>query len=71
MQFAEFPLDDALGAVLAHTRRVGDCVLKKGTILDAASIASLRIAGISHVFAAKLAPTDLPENASADRLAGF
>jgi molybdenum cofactor cytidylyltransferase len=69
MQFAAFPLDEAEGAILAHTRRVGGAVLKKGIILDASAIASLRAAGIVSVFAAKLAPTDLAENASADRLA--
>ena len=47
MIFAEFPLDDALGAMLAHTRRAGTLVLKKGTKLDEAAIAALRGAGIA------------------------
>ncbi len=69
MKFAEFPLDEALGAILAHTRRAGSVILKKGTVLDSAAIAALRAAGISQIFAAQLAPSDLPENLSADRLA--
>ena len=68
MIFAEFPLDDALGAMLAHTRRAGTLVLKKGTKLDEAAIAALRGAGIASVVAAKLGPGDLLENDSADRL---
>ena len=71
MQFAEFPLEDAQGAILAHTRRAGGAVLKKGTTLDAAAITRLRDAGITRVFAAKLAATDLTENDSADRVAAL
>jgi molybdenum cofactor cytidylyltransferase len=69
MIFGNLPLDEAAGAVLAHSRRAGRVVLKKGTVLDAAAIGALREAGIASVIAASLDPTDLPENESADRLA--
>ena len=69
MIFGRFPLDAAEGAMLAHSHRCPGRVLKKGTTLDAAAIAELRAAGLSEVIAARLAPTDLHENASADGLA--
>ncbi len=69
MIFASFALDDALGTVLAHSARLPDKVLKKGTVLDAAAIAALRTAGHSEIIAARLAPDDVPENEAADRMA--
>jgi len=67
--FATFPLDEALGAVLAHGHRLPGRVLKKGAVLDAAAIAALREAGLGEVVAARLEPDDIAENAAADRLA--
>jgi len=69
MIFATFPLDEAIGTLLAHSRRAGGRMLKKGTLLDAAMIEDLRKTGITEVIAARLAPTDIVENTSADRLA--
>lgn len=69
MKFAAFPLDAAEGALIAHSRRVGGRMLKKGTLLDAVAIAGLREAGVAEVIAARLDPGDLLENASADGLA--
>ena len=42
MIFGPTPLDAALGAVLAHTQRCGERVLRKGQVLDAAALAVLR-----------------------------
>jgi molybdenum cofactor cytidylyltransferase len=69
MIFGPTKLDDAEGAMLAHTRRAGERMLKKGTTLDGAAIAALREAGVTEVIAARLAPGDLLENQAADRLA--
>ena len=69
MIFASFPLDEATGAVLAHSHRTPDRVLKKGTILDEAAIAALRAAGRSAVIAARFEPGDVAENDAAARLA--
>ncbi len=68
MIFGCFPLDAAEGALLAHSHRCPGRMLKKGTRLDAAAIADLRAAGLTEVIAARLAPTDLGENDSAERL---
>ncbi len=69
MIFGLIPLHEAEGALLAHSRRAGGRMLKKGTTLDAAAIAALREAGITEIIAARLAPGDLLENQAADRLA--
>ncbi len=69
MIFGDTPLDQAEGALLAHSRRAGSVMLKKGTVLDEVAIAALRGAGFNSVVAARLDPGDLLENPSADRLA--
>ncbi len=69
MIFASFPLAEAEGAVLAHSHRTPDRVLKKGTLLDAAAIAALRGAGKAEVFAARFEPGDVAENDAAARFA--
>lgn len=69
MIFDSFPLDEALGAVVAHSHRLPDRVLKKGTVLDEAAIATLRAAGRGEIIAARLQAGDVAENEAADRLA--
>ena len=69
MIFASFPLDEAQGAVLAHSHRTPDRVLKKGTVLDEAAIAALRAAGRREIIAARFEPSDIAENDAAARLA--
>lgn len=69
MIFGPTPLEEAKGAVLAHTVRLPDRVLKKGTVLDEAAIASLRAAGRRDVVAARLEAGDVPEDEAAHRLA--
>ncbi len=69
MIFGPTPLDAALGTVLAHTRRFGDRVLRKGQVLDADAIDALRGHGHDSVIAARLEPGDVGEDAAADRLA--
>jgi molybdenum cofactor cytidylyltransferase len=69
--FGAFPLEDALGAVVAHTHRVADRVIRKGSLLDEAAIAALREAGRAEVIAARLDPGDVTEDAAAARLASL
>ncbi|MCC7048399.1 MAG: molybdopterin-binding/glycosyltransferase family 2 protein [Alphaproteobacteria bacterium] len=69
MKFAETPVDQAQGAVLAHGLRFAGGTLKKGRILSSADIARLRAAGIASVVAARIEPGDLGEDAAAARLA--
>ncbi|MBB3898827.1 NTP transferase domain-containing protein [Roseococcus suduntuyensis] len=69
MIFGLTPLDEAEGAILAHTIRLKDRVLKKGTVLDADAVAALRAAGQPQVVAARMAPGDVPEDEAAARIA--
>ncbi|MDU7523814.1 MAG: NTP transferase domain-containing protein [Roseomonas mucosa] len=69
MIFGLTPLEDAAGAILAHTHRLPGRVLKKGTVLDHAALEALAAAGESAVIAARLEPGDVPEDEAAGRLA--
>ena len=69
MIFGPTPLEEAEGAILAHTLRLPERVLRKGSALDAAAVAALRAAGYAEVVAARLEPGDVGENEAADRLA--
>jgi len=71
MIFGPTPLEEARGAVLAHTLRLPGKVLKKGTVLDEAAIAALRDAGRRDVIAARLEAGDVPEDEAADRIANL
>jgi molybdenum cofactor cytidylyltransferase len=67
--FGPTALADAEGAVLAHTHRVPGRVVKKGSVLDAAAIDALRVAGLDPVITARLQPGDVGEDAAARRIA--
>src|SRR5271170_6966210 len=69
MKFGPVPLADARGAIMAHSLRAGERMIRKGTVLDAEAIAALRAAGRDEVVAAQLDPGDVPEDLAADRLA--
>ncbi|MGX9965620.1 NTP transferase domain-containing protein [Roseomonas sp. F4] len=69
MNFGPTPLEEARGAILAHTVRLTGKVLKKGTVLDEAAIAALRDAGRRDVITARLDAGDVPEDEAADRIA--
>jgi molybdenum cofactor cytidylyltransferase len=69
MIFGPTPIEEARGAILAHTVRLSGRVLKKGTVLDEAALSALREAGRREVIAARLEAGDVPEDEAADRLA--
>ncbi|CAN7402168.1 molybdopterin-binding/glycosyltransferase family 2 protein [Phyllobacterium sp. LjRoot231] len=68
MIFGEIPLEDALGAILAHSTHAGLLKLKKGHVLTVDDIGQLREAGVTHVIAARLQDADLEENEAARRI---
>lgn len=68
MKFGPTPLDEALGATLAHSLSVSGRKLKKGARLGQEDIAALRAAGLAEVVAARLDPSDMPEDAAAAAL---
>ncbi len=69
MKFGSVPLDEARGAILAHSQRAGERMIRKGTLLDDAALAALAEAGRTEVICAQLEPGDVPEDLAADRLA--
>ncbi|WP_323768831.1 molybdopterin-binding protein [Antarctobacter sp.] len=69
MKFGSVPLDQAEGAVLAHSVALDKGRLRKGRVLNAEDLTTLRGAGLSEVIAARLEPGDLGEDAAAERLA--
>ncbi len=69
MQFGPVPLDQALGAVLAHSVPLREGRLRKGCILGAAEIAALQAGGVGEVTVARLDPGEVPEDEAATRLA--
>ena len=69
MKFGPVPLDEARGAIMAHSQRVGDRMIRKGSLLDEDAVVALREAGRVEVIVARLEPGDVPEDIAADRLA--
>jgi molybdenum cofactor cytidylyltransferase len=67
--FGALPLDQAEGAILAHSHRLADRMLRKGAVLDAAALAALCADGRTDIIAAKLEPGDVAENDAAERFA--
>ena len=69
MKFGPTPLDEARGAVLAHTIRLPGRVIKKGTALSDADLDAMRAANLREVIAATMQAGDVPEDEAAERLA--
>ncbi|MFD1623186.1 NTP transferase domain-containing protein [Azospirillum griseum] len=69
MRFGPLPIDDAEGAILAHSLRCGDLTFKKGRRLSAEDVTALRAAGIATVIAVRLDADDVAEDAAAERVA--
>ena len=45
MRFGSAPLDEARGAIMAHSQKIGERMIRKGSLLDDAAIEALREAG--------------------------
>ncbi|HEY4124508.1 MAG TPA: molybdopterin-binding/glycosyltransferase family 2 protein [Rhizomicrobium sp.] len=71
MQFGSIPIAEAEGAVLAHSRRVGGRLFRKGRMLTADDIAALKESGTVEIVAAKLEQGDVAENEAASRIAAL
>ncbi len=69
MRFGPVPLHEARGAIMAHSQKVGDRMIRKGSLLDDAALDALRNAGRTEVICAILEPGDVPEDIAADRIA--
>ncbi|CAH1665882.1 molybdopterin-binding protein [Chelatococcus asaccharovorans] len=69
MKFGPVGLDEAEGAVVAHSVRLPQRLIKKGSRLAAADIADLKAAGVTALTVARLEPDDVPEDRAAAALA--
>jgi molybdenum cofactor cytidylyltransferase len=69
MKFGPVSLEEARGAIMAHSQRVGERMIRKGSVLDEGALVALREAGRDEVIVARLEPGDVPEDIAADRLA--
>lgn len=70
MRFGPILVEDALGAILAHSTRVSGRALPKGCVLDATDIAALAAAGIAEVIVGQLDADEVGEDTAAGALAG-
>ena len=69
MKFGEIPVEDAGGAIIAHSVRLPGGTIRKGRILDRTDIARLRGNDVLRVIAARLEAQDLGENEAVRRIA--
>jgi molybdenum cofactor cytidylyltransferase len=69
MQFGEVPVNEAEGAILVHSLRLGTTALKKGRVLSATDIETVVGAGIDEITVVRLEPGDIREDPAADRIA--
>jgi molybdenum cofactor cytidylyltransferase len=69
MEFGPVALDQAEGAILAHSLSAGGRRLKKGAALTAADVAALAQAGVAQVIVARPGWDDMHEDAAAQALA--
>ncbi len=69
MWFGPVPLDEAQGAILAHSVAFDGGRMRKGRVLEQDDIARLRDGGVTEVTVALLGPDDVHEDRAALRLA--
>ena len=65
MKFGAVPLEQALGAILAHSADLRGRRLRKGKILNADDLSRMADEGWQDVIVARLTPDDMDENAAA------
>ncbi len=69
MKFGPVPLEQALGAILAHSSNLRGGPLRKGHVLTATDLARMAADGWQDVIVAQLDAGDVPEDVAANRLA--
>ena len=68
MDFGDIPIEDAVGAVLAHSAHLDGGRIPKGRVVTAADVEQFRAAGVKSIVAARLGADDVPENIAAARI---
>jgi molybdenum cofactor cytidylyltransferase len=69
MKFGDTPIDEASGAILAHSWRANGINFAKGRVLSAEDVAKLKAAGAATIVAARLDPDDVHEDEAAATVA--
>ncbi len=69
MKFGLVPVEDAVGALAAHSVRAGEATLRKGTLVSPEVALQLKQAGVETIIAARFEPGDIGEDEAAGRLA--
>ena len=69
MKFGPAPLNESIGAIVAHAVRIEGLVLKKGEIVEAAHVRALEAAGVRKIVVAQLEDGDVSEDEAAALLA--
>jgi molybdenum cofactor cytidylyltransferase len=69
VRFGSVPVGEAIGAIAAHSVRMGDLVVKKGSIVTVETVERLKRAGVETIVAARLDAGDIGEDEAAERLA--
>ena len=69
MKFGEVPVQEAEGAILAHSLKLGATALKKGRPLTRADLEAIASAGLQRIVVASLDPGDIREDEAASRVA--
>jgi len=69
VRFGETPVDEAAGAILAHSRRADGINFAKGRVLSDEDIARLKQAGVSTIVAARLDADEMHEDEAAATIA--
>ena len=69
MKFGTIPIDEAEGAILAHSLQTRAGIIKKGRPLSAADVTKLREASYATIVAARLDESDITEDVAASKVA--
>ena len=69
MKFGPVPVEEAVGAIAAHSVRAGDASVKKGRMVTAEDAERLARAGVAEIVAVRLGTDDVGEDEAALRLA--
>lgn len=68
MKFGQVPVEEAIGALAAHSVRAGEMLVKKGTLVTSEIAVRLKEAGVGTLVAVQFEPGDIGEDQAASRL---
>jgi molybdenum cofactor cytidylyltransferase len=69
VKFGLVSVEEAVGALAAHSVRAGEATVKKGTLVTSEIASRLKRAGVETLIAARFEPGDIAEDEAASRLA--